>query len=311
MTIQRNRSLLTYKAETVYGTAPTGDFTPVLIMRDPEISPFVADRLERTTTRPWFGADRKRLINRRVTLSFSLEDGGSGSPGVAPAYGGLLVACGMAEATVASTSVTYTTVNTGMGSVAIRWFEDGIRHQVLGCFGTPTWRRNSGEFPMIEFEFQGLYSQPTDVAFTAATYANQGLPLEVNSTNTPTVTVNSVGCCMSEYELALNNSVTYSDYAGCIKRFEITGRNPEGRIQVEDKLIAGQNFYALAESDTLIPIVVGHIGATAGLRSTITTTNSDMYEPTFATRDENTRFINLPFSPISTDGTSELSAVYT
>jgi hypothetical protein len=317
MAINRNQALLTFKEEAVYSVPPTGAYTPLLILKDPEISPLVSDRLERGQAKPWFGADRKRLVNKRVTMTFSLEDGGSGVVGTAPAYGPLLLACRFTEAIVTGVSVTYSLVSTGVKSLTMRWVEkdmasgQAIQHQFSGAYGTATIIRNSGEYPRIDFEFQGVYSQPTDITFVAATYANQGSPVEVNSTHAPLVTVDSIACCMSEFELALNNDLVFSNRAGCVEKFSMTGSNPEGRIQVEDKLVAAQNFWALAESDNLYPIVVGHTGGPAGTRSTVTVSKADIYEPSFATLDNGTRFINLPFAPISTDGTSELSIVYT
>jgi hypothetical protein len=317
MPINRNQALLTFKEEAIYNTPPASPYTPLLILKDPEISPLVADRLERGQAKPWFGADRKRLVNKRVTMTFSVEDGGSGVVGTAPAYGPLLLACRFTETIVTGVSVTYSLVSTGIKSLTMRWVEkdvasgQAIQHQFSGAYGTATFIRNSGEYPRIDFEFQGVYSQPTDIAFAAATYANQGLAVEVNSTNTPLVTINSVACCMSEFEVALNNDLVFSNRAGCTEKFSMTGSNPEGRIQVEDKLIAGQNFWTLAESDLTYPIVVGHTGGTAGTKSTITVGKADIYEPSFATLDNGTRFINLPFAPISTDGTSEMSIAYT
>lgn len=310
MPILSRKSLLTFKKESVYSTAPSGDYTAVLIRRDPDVAPLVVDRLARETVRPYYGADRKRLINRRVTVSLEIELSGSGAAGTAPAFGDMLLACSFNEAVVASTSVTYTLVSNSTDSVTLRWHQDGIRHQVAGARGTASIMANAGEYPMLQLTFTGIYSQPTDVALPSATFSNQADPVEVSATNTPTVSVNSVSNCMSEFELNVGNEVVFEDYAGCTTKVRITGRDPEGRIQVEDKLIAGQNFYSLATATSLVPITWTHSGGGAGNTIALTMSNCDIYEPTYADRN-GVRFINLPFAPISTDGTSELTLVFT
>jgi hypothetical protein len=312
MPILMQRGLLTYKAEAPYGTAPADPFTAVRTLRDPELTPLEGDDLAQEEVKPWMGNDVTKLINKRVMLSFSVYDGNSGTAGTAPAYGGLFIPCGMNLALVTGTSSTYSLVNTAdPASVSMRWHQDGMRHQLTGAYGTATWRRTAGGFPVIDFGFQGLYSTPTDTAFpTPITWANQRDPLEVSAANTPVVTINSVARCLAEYEFALNNTITYMNYGGCSEKFVITDRRPTGSIQVEDVLIATQNIYSLVENSTKVPIVVGHTGGPAGSKISLTTTNNIMGKPSFNNRD-GVRFVTLPFTPTSTDGTSEMSLVYT
>lgn len=313
MTILMQRGLLTYKAETVYGTAPADPFiAAVRTLRDPELTPLEGDELAQEEVRPYLGNDNTRLVNKRAMLSFSCYDGNSGTAGTAPAYGGLLIPCGMNQALVATTSATYSLVNTAEpASVTIRWHQDGQRHQITGAFGTATWRRVAGGYPVIDFEFQGLYNQPTDTAFpTPITWLNQRDPLEVSAANTPLFTINSVARCLAEYEFALNNTITYSNYAGCAEKFEITDRKPTGSIQVEDVAIATQNIYTLVENSTKVPIVVGHTGGPAGSKISLTTTGNILGKPSFNNRD-GVRFITVPFTPTSADGTSEMTLLYT
>lgn len=311
MTILMQRGLLTYKAETVYGTAPADPYIAVRTLRDPELTPLEGDELPQEEVRPYLGNDNTRLINKRVTLSFSVYDGNSGAAGTAPAYGGLFIPCGMNQALVATTSATYSLVNNAEpASVTIRWHQDGQRHQLTGGFGTATWRRVAGSYPVIDFEFQGLYTTPTDTAFPVITWANQRDPLEVSAANTPLFTVNAVARCLAEYEFALNNTITYSNYAGCAEKFEITDRKPTGSIQMEDVSIATQNIYTLIENSTKVPIVVGHTGGPAGSKINLTTTGNILGKPSFNNRD-GVRFVTLPFTPTSADGTSEMTLLYT
>jgi hypothetical protein len=312
MSILMQRGLLTYKAVTTPGTVPSDPFTAVRTLRDPELTPLEGDELAQEEVRPYLGNDVTRLINKRVMLNFSCYDGNSGTAGTAPAYGGLFIPCGMNQALVATTSATYSLVNTAEpAAVCLRWHQDGMRHQLNDAFGTATWRFTAGGFPVIDFEFQGIYSQPTDTAFpTPITWANQRDPLEVSAAHTPVVTINGVERCLAEYEFALNNTITYMNYGGCSEKFVITDRRPTGSIQVEDVSIATQNIYSLVENSTKVPIVVGHTGGPAGSKISLTTTNNIVGKPSFNNRD-GVRFVTLPFTPTSADGTSEMSLVYT
>jgi hypothetical protein len=312
MPILMQRGLLTYKAVTTPGTVPADPFTAVRTLRDPELTPLEGDELAQEEVRPYLGNDVTRLINKRVALNFSVYNGNSGTAGTAAAYGGLYIPCGMNQALVAGTSVTNSLVNTAdPAAVCMRWHQDGQRHQLNDAFGTATWRFAAGGFPVIDFQFQGLYTPPTDTAFpTPITWANQRDPLEVSAAHTPVVTINGVARCLAEYEFALNNVISYMNYGGCNEKLMITDRRPTGSIQVEDVAIATQDMHSLITTPTKVPIVVGHTGGPAGSKVSLTTTGNTIGKPSFNNRD-GVRFVTLPFTPTSADGTSEMSLVYT
>jgi hypothetical protein len=309
------RSLLTYSEESAYGTASAGTYKALEIVRDPDVAPMVVDRLARDTVRPWHGADRQRLVNRRVTVSFSIQLSGSGTAGTAPQFGDFLVSCAMVETVVPTTSVTYALagLETALKSVTIRWYQDGMLHQVAGARATWTLGANAGEFPTLNIEATGIYSQPTKTALITATFANQAAPIEVSATNTPTVNINSVANCMAAFELNLGNLVEYESYAGCVTQLAIRDRVPEGSIEIQSKVIGSgtgeQNFYSLFEAGTLVPITWTH-GITAGNIITLTMSNCQLMEPSLSERGGQ-QFMSIPFMPITTDGTSEISLAFT
>jgi hypothetical protein len=309
------RSLLTYSEESAYGTASAGTYKALEIVRDPDVAPLVVDRLARDTVRPWHGADRQRLANRRVTISFSIQLSGSGAAGTAPQFGDFLVSCAMAESVSAGTSATYTLagLETALKSVTVRWYQDGMLHQVTGCRGTWTLGANAGEFPTLNIEATGIYSQPTKTSLISASFANQAAPIEVSASNTPTVNINTVANCMAAFELNLGNSVEYESYAGCTTQLAIRDRVPEGSIEIQSKVIGSgtgeQDFYSLFEAGTLVPITWTH-GTAAGNIVTISLTNCQLMEPALSDRGGQ-QFMTIPFMPISTDGTSVVSLAFT
>lgn len=317
MPIYTRKSLLTVAPEGTYGTAASSGYVPLEVIRDPDVAPLVANRAARETVRPWWGADRKKLIDKQVTLNFDVYLAGSGAAGTAPAYGELLRACGFGETIVAATSATYALAADGSALIGttLRWYADGILHQVRGARGTVSFNLTTQEYPRLNFAMTGIYTQPTETAIPSTTYSsftNQAAPLEVGATQTPTVSINSVSRCMSEFELSIANEVNYENYAGCTERIAISGREPEGRIQVESTMLTGagnQNVYALATGTTLVPITWTH-GTVAGSIAALTMSNCDIYEPSLQTRN-NVQFLDIPFAPLSIDGTSEMTLVLT
>jgi hypothetical protein len=311
MPILTRQSYLTYATETTYNTPSTGTYKALEVVRDPDVSPLVVDRLARDTVRPWHGNDRQRLINRRVTVNFQIQLSGSGTLGTPPQYGDFLVSCCMTETIAGGASVTYTlaALSSVQKSVTLRWYQDGILHQVAGCRATWSLAGTVGEYLLLNIEATGIYSRPTDTALPPSVFANQAVPLEINATNTPTFTVNSVANCLASFELNVGNSVVYESYGNCVTQLVIRDRAPTGTIEIEDKLIAGQNFYALFEGATLVPITMVH-GITAGNILTVTQPNCQLMEPSFTNRN-GVRFMQIPYLPISTDGTSEISLAFT
>lgn len=317
MTLLTRQSLLTLAPEATYNTAPATGYVAIEVLRDPDVAPFVAERVAAETVRPYWGADRVQLVNRRVTISLEVYLTGSGTAGTAPAWGPLMLAAGASETIVANTSVTYALVNAVSSSLTMRWHtgdgaSGGIRHQVTGfrcsSFGIVA---NVGEFPRLRCEGVGIYSQPTALALPTVAYANQAVPFAITAANTPTVQINSVGNCMGSFEFTASNEIDPQDYAGCSQRIVVTGRSCEGSIEVMEKLLADQNIYSLAEGDTLVPITWTHSGGGAGNTSQVTIPNADILEPTLADRT-GTRFINAPYSAIRTSAaTSEFSLVFT
>jgi hypothetical protein len=107
--------------------------------------------------------------------------------------------------------------------------------------------------------------------------------------------------------------VEYESYAGCTTQLAIRDRVPEGSIEIQSKVIGSstgeQDFYTLFTAGTLVPITWTH-GVTAGNIVTLTMGNCQLMEPSLSDRGGQ-QFMTIPFMPITTDGTSELSLAFT
>ena len=145
MALTRKR-LIQVKGEATYGTDSSPAGTDALLVRNLEITPIEADVVSRDLIRNYLGNSPQLLANTRVSITFQVELAGSGTAGTPPRYGALLRACGLLEAVVASTSVTYTPRSAGFESATIYFNNDGIRHVLTGCRGTFKLTGGTGRF---------------------------------------------------------------------------------------------------------------------------------------------------------------------
>lgn len=76
------------------------------------------DTVKRDTVKPFLGNSEQFPVSSNFTLSGSVELAGSGTQGVAPAWGKLLMACGFAETTVIGVATIQTSPPTAIGAPA-------------------------------------------------------------------------------------------------------------------------------------------------------------------------------------------------
>ena len=310
MALTRKRLILA-KAESTYGTdpSPTGAANAILV-RNLEITPLQAESVSRDLIRPYLGNSAELLAQTRVEVTFEVELAGSGTAGTAPAYGPVLKACGLSEAVVASTSVTYAPVSSGFSSCTIYFHNDGIRHKVTGCRGTFSLNAEVGQIPVIAFTMTGIYNAPTDESLPSPTYANQASPLVFKNGNTSNFSIFSYSGCLQSLSLDIANEIIYRELVGCTKEVLITNRAANGTCMIEAPSIATKDFFTIANGNTLGSISFQH-GATAGNIVTFTAAQIDIGSPTYADQD-GVQMLNLPYRAIpSSSGNDELTLVYT
>ncbi len=112
-----NKRLITAKIEGTYGqdSSPTG--SDAMLVKNLDVQPLQADLVSRDLIRPYLGISERLLASKNVQVSFEVEFSGSGIVGLAPAYDGLLQACGFTGA--ATTTVMTTAAITGTNLVTV------------------------------------------------------------------------------------------------------------------------------------------------------------------------------------------------
>jgi hypothetical protein len=146
------------KPETTPGTdaVPTGADNAVLVS-EVSITPLDAQNVARNNIRGYFGADEELVGLTSVRVSFTVELAGSGAAAAAPAWGNLLLGCAIAESVLALPDrVEYAPISTGLKTLTIYYYDDGVLHKLLGAMGNVTLAARVGERPVLRFEFVGL-----------------------------------------------------------------------------------------------------------------------------------------------------------
>ena len=182
--IVRNTAVLA-KAEVTYALdpVPTGGANAMLVS-NLTINPINATNVSRDLIRPYLGGSEQLLGTKFVEMAFDIELVGGGTVAVAPAWGPLMLACGMQEVVTATFRVDYIPKSSAFGSATIYWYDDGVLHKATGCRGTFTIDMGVGKRPVMSFKFTGIYASPTAVSNPAVTLTAWKTPMVVTDTNT-------------------------------------------------------------------------------------------------------------------------------
>lgn len=313
MALTRKKFLIA-KIESTYGTdpSPVGGSDAVQVS-SLEITPIESDNVQAAAFQGFLGnSTRSTLVaNKRVSVTFDVELAGSGTAGTPPAFGPLLKSCGLSEAIVSSTSVTYAPVSSSFSSATIYCFYDGTQHKITGARGSVSFNMTAGQFGVMSFNFIGIYNAPDGTALSGSfTVANQAAALEVNDTNVTTATFHGVTSVRLEsFDLALNNELLYKETASN-KEVIITNRAPGGTAVIEAPAIGTTDYFAKAVA-TATGSSSFVLGATAGNIVTLNAAQTDITGCSYA--DTNGVIaLSMPYLALpTTAGNNEMSLVFT
>jgi len=267
MSLIKNRAVVWAKQEVTYNTDPvpvTGT-NDLLVENLDGLKPASARAYKRTPVRPSFGKLKPIYGGHLAEVSFDVECKGSGTAGTAPEWGVLMKSCGFGETVVAVTSVTYKPISTAIPSLTLYIFRDGKRQIMTGCRGTLKGAVMVGEVMKLSFNFVGHHVSEADVALPTPTY-DSPVPVVALSAG---VTFDSFSGIFTKIEwdvgveIARPASINAADGYGEI---QITGRDVNGSIDIEDTLVATYDFLTKWKGNTAFILTTGVIGSTAGNR---------------------------------------------
>ncbi len=200
-------------------------------------------------------------------ITFRAELKGVGSAYAAanlPALSPYLRACGFAETldvTVDAETVTYQPASTGVPTITIGAYEDGVIKRIIGARGNVKFAGVAGEVVYADFDFLGVWDGATDGALLAPTYESTIPPtfLSANfSVAAYAAIINSFNVDMAN-ELKLREDANKS--TGYISTV-ITGRDPNGTFDPEMVTVAAYDWYGKWKAGTTGALNVGSVGAT-------------------------------------------------
>lgn len=190
--------------------------------------------------------------------------GGAYSATVLPAIGKYLRACGFAETvdtTGGSETVTYQPASTGLPSLTLFAYEDGVIKKMAGCRGNVKFSGKLGEPMYADFEFYGLWVGLVDGAMVAPTFESTVPPVLLSAA----FSVGGYSPALTSFDLDMGQTVnmresmnTESGYVSA----EITDRNPRGTFDPEMTLVATHDWYGLWKAGTTGAMNLGPLGAT-------------------------------------------------
>jgi len=226
------------KIETTAGTAVSLTATDATInIFDAKIVPTI--EMENRQGQGSFGKLASVASARTGRATFKTEITGDGSGGVPAWASRFLPACGWVEDTQV-----FSPKSEGPGSnvktLTLATYENGLYRQLHGAMGTFVVTGTAGKISYIEWTFDGIYSEPSDVAILTPTYLTQP-PFRFVA---ETLTLGAWTPKLNEVKIDAGNSVVMredaSKSAGVISAI-ITDRTPTGSLDPEAELVATVN----------------------------------------------------------------------
>jgi hypothetical protein len=220
---------------------------------------------------------------RAGTVKCSVHVAASGTQGEAPAFGPLLVGCGLKQTVDAGNSVTYsttsaaslgawsaTTTKSGWCPLTIYiWQGDTAGgascklYKFTGCAGKIRFSAQFGKTLVASMEFQGVYGEPTITTMPSPTFVAMAEPLSLTA---QAFQVSTDGATWHEpvltsMDLDIGSKVVMRERIGATSGFvsaEHAGRNPTVKLTVEEPktftAATGFDWWDCWESNTQIRV---------------------------------------------------------
>ena len=284
------KTVILVKVETTPGVdaVPTGAANAIQAM-DMTIMPLEASNIDTNVIAPWFGNSVSLVGTASVKCSFSVLLAGSGTAATAPAWGALLLGCGNAETTglLTPNRVEYLPATDALKTVTIYWYDDGLLHKLIGCFGNVKLSAKSGEAPKLTFDFTGLDAGVSATANATATLTGWKVPVGITKANVTDVVLGATyaagvltgGTSINSTGLSLDwgNMVAFAPLL-TTEQVVMTDRKMTGTLSLE--LSAAQEVLQMASVKANTLQSVGFvIGTTTGNRIMLHLPSVQMLNP--------------------------------
>jgi len=254
---------------------------------------------------------------RSAKISFKAELKGAGaaySSTVKPALGTYIRACGMAEtivATAGTESATYLPASTGIPSLTIWVYEDGMIKKARGCRGSFKISGKVGEVVYADFTFDGVYTATVDGPMISPTFEATVPPVLMGSA----LSMDGVSTMVAEsFSIDMANSVQMRSSIGATDGFMsalITSRKPSGTLDPETELVATYDFIGKWKSGNQAAFSIGPVLPPTGDYNKFTITAPKAIYTKVDSSDRNGIMVSgLTFNLLMNTGDDELSIAF-
>lgn len=270
-------------------SVPTGAANAMLVS-DVSFKPLEATNVDRDYISEFMGASQSLVGTAFKSLGYSVELTGSGSAGVAPAWGVLLRACGFSETVTVATRVDYMPVSSSFEWCDQYVYVAGVLHKLLGCRGTASLDLSAGVIPKLKFQFKGIDGGIAAVAPSGVNYSGWKTPQVVTHANTKPLlrgcTHSATGAPAllggadlpySKFTLDLGVEAPFSSLVGK-ESVEVTARKITGGMDVELTAAQEVSFMGDVRANTLVSLGMTH-GTVAGQKTLIYSPGVQLTEP--------------------------------
>ena len=262
---------LAAKAESVEGTAETRAGADVVTVKnfkfDPNVEMDKRDMVSSSLSGWGFVSGA-----RSAKIEFDLELKGSGTPETPPALGKFLKCCGFSETIdpASPESVTYQPASSGVSSMTLAGYIDGIIQKIWGARGDVSLDLTAGKIGLLHFVFTGADFSEVDGALLSSgvSYETTVPPAFLSAL----FTIDSLSPVFSKLAIKMGNSVVLrpdGNAASGNKSAVITGREPGLSFDPETALMAICDFSTKLKANNLATFTTT-IGSTVGNIITIT-----------------------------------------
>lgn len=298
------RRAMVAKVETTYGTdsTPAGASDSALVLEGS--IQVEADSLPRAVDRAYLGADPYVLINRRATVTGSIELLGNSSVGTAAPIAPILRGCGHAETLTASTSAEYNPISAAFQSVTIYFEWAGVQFKVTGARGQlDNIGMDIDNFARSSFTFVGKIALAgiTEATISGFTIAAFQSPVAIQESNFA-VTID--GTAVNVQSVQLSQGQPPQIFHGSEEReISYNDRASTGRIRMFLPDFSDFNGWSVADAQTPLE-VIATVNGGAGKITTLTIAAAQFGMPQNVNIN-GAAGIEIPYSALPSSGNDE------
>jgi hypothetical protein len=263
-------TVITAKIETTVGTdaAPVG--TDAVLVSDLQPLQLDAQNVDRNLYRGFFGGSEQLVATMFKRLSFSVELAGAAAAATVPAWDALMQACGFAVASLATPSrVEYTPISSNLKSCTIYYYDDGVLHKMVGCYGNWSLDAPVQGIPKIRFDFVGIDGGDSATANVTPTLTQWKKPVTMVKANLVDMTAGAAYSAGT-----LTGGTTYPSQGLSLDGGNVVNFTPlcsQEAIDLSDRSVQGKVVFDLTAAQEVSNLALVKSNATTAYGFTIGT----------------------------------------